>query len=280
MGVVGDLKFRHPKTGAMSSALTVTSNSAQGVRDVISPGLPTRVFETGIPFVLPPGDGATSGLSFNGGGGGAFTLSAAIIIGAGAGLSDCYIWLPANAGSSGCEMGWYYAQFSSDTTGTIYGNKYTSGRPTIPSAPTVFQGAPTGRITTPTGTIDGPEFVLPGKVVGRDGTIDFLAKIYATANANVKTITLQAGSSSIGYYGPGATPVVDVLQTVQNRGRYDRQHVTRATTSIGGTSASFAGNFTSVDFSVNQTIKATLRVSIATDGLILSGFCVTITPSE
>ena len=31
MGVVGDLKFRHPKTGAMSSALTVTSNSAQGV---------------------------------------------------------------------------------------------------------------------------------------------------------------------------------------------------------------------------------------------------------
>ena len=31
MGVVGDLKFRHPKTGAMSSALTVTSTSAQGV---------------------------------------------------------------------------------------------------------------------------------------------------------------------------------------------------------------------------------------------------------
>ena len=31
MGVVGDLKFRHPKTGAMSSALTVTSTSAQGI---------------------------------------------------------------------------------------------------------------------------------------------------------------------------------------------------------------------------------------------------------
>lgn len=31
MGVVGDLKFRHPKTGAMSSALTVTTTSAQGV---------------------------------------------------------------------------------------------------------------------------------------------------------------------------------------------------------------------------------------------------------
>lgn len=31
MGVVGDLKFRHPKTGAMSSALTVTTTSAQGI---------------------------------------------------------------------------------------------------------------------------------------------------------------------------------------------------------------------------------------------------------
>ena len=31
MGVVGDLKFRHPKTGAMSSALTVASNSDSGV---------------------------------------------------------------------------------------------------------------------------------------------------------------------------------------------------------------------------------------------------------
>lgn len=35
MGLVGDLKFRHPKTGAMSSALTVTSTSAQGVGSVL-----------------------------------------------------------------------------------------------------------------------------------------------------------------------------------------------------------------------------------------------------
>jgi len=35
MGVVGDLKFRHPKTGAMSSALTVTTTSAQGVGSVL-----------------------------------------------------------------------------------------------------------------------------------------------------------------------------------------------------------------------------------------------------
>lgn len=37
MGVVGDLKFRHPKTGAMSSALTATT-SAQGVDRIVAIG--------------------------------------------------------------------------------------------------------------------------------------------------------------------------------------------------------------------------------------------------
>lgn len=43
MGVVGDLKFRHPKTGAMSSALTVASTSAQGVGKVKAGDQPADV---------------------------------------------------------------------------------------------------------------------------------------------------------------------------------------------------------------------------------------------
>ena len=42
MGVVGDLKFRHPKTGAMSSALTATT-SAQGIGKMQAGG-ETRYF--------------------------------------------------------------------------------------------------------------------------------------------------------------------------------------------------------------------------------------------
>jgi len=65
MGVVGDLKFRHPKTGAMSSALTVTSNSAQGVaqgsQGVVIPGSSVPALRTAsrdrladvLPWCLP-----------------------------------------------------------------------------------------------------------------------------------------------------------------------------------------------------------------------------------
>jgi len=51
MGVVGDLKFRHPKTGAMSSALTVTSNSAQGVVNVTAGDV--SIFSVGPTGVIP-----------------------------------------------------------------------------------------------------------------------------------------------------------------------------------------------------------------------------------
>lgn len=50
MGVVGDLKFRHPKTGAMSSALTATT-SAQGIANLPDPAsinTSTHVYLSGV----------------------------------------------------------------------------------------------------------------------------------------------------------------------------------------------------------------------------------------
>ena len=46
MGAVGDLKFRHPKTGAMSSALTVASTSAQGV-EILGPRMSAAMSKEG-----------------------------------------------------------------------------------------------------------------------------------------------------------------------------------------------------------------------------------------
>ena len=118
-------------------------------------GIPRTTFQTAVPFVLPPGDGGTNGLTFTGGGGGAFTLSAAPMAGLFSGLSGSgsYVYLPANAGGSGNAAGWYYCVFSSDTEGTIYGDQYTGGQPQIVGSPGAFGGAPSGRITSPTSEV-------------------------------------------------------------------------------------------------------------------------------
>ena len=55
------------------------------------------VASVGVPFVVPAGDGGTNGLTFTGGGGGAFTLSAAIQANLATLIDGCYLYLPANA---------------------------------------------------------------------------------------------------------------------------------------------------------------------------------------
>ena len=118
-------------------------------------GIPRTTFQTAIPFFLLPGDGDTNGLTFTGGGGGAFTLSAAPLANLLGGLSGkgCYGYLPANAGGSGNTAGWYYFIPSSDTAGTFYSDKYIGGQPVLVGSPTTFAGSPSGRITQTTAEV-------------------------------------------------------------------------------------------------------------------------------
>ena len=138
-----------------SSGILKWGSTADILQALYLLGIPRTTFQTAFPFVLPPGDGGTNGLTFTGGGGGAFTLSAAPLAGLFSGLSGSgsYVYLPANAGGSGNAAGWYYCVFSSDTAGTIYGDQYTGGQPQIVGSPGEFGGAPSGRITTPTSEI-------------------------------------------------------------------------------------------------------------------------------
>ena len=88
-------------------------NDGGGIRNVPMREGATRLttdrvlYQSGIPFWIPPGDGGSNGLSFTGTRG-VFTLSAeAPMTGASAYLtSGCYIYIPAGAG--GLAGGWYW----------------------------------------------------------------------------------------------------------------------------------------------------------------------------
>ena len=147
-------------------------------------GIPRTTFQTAVPFVLPPGDGGTNGLTFTGGGGGAFTLSAAP-----AGrpvfrpvrirklrVSSCQRW---RVGQRGRLV---LLRFSSDTAGTLYGDQYTGGQPQIVGSPGAFGGAPSGRITTPTSEIVALSGInlLP---VGANGSVMLFPRIIGDISA-------------------------------------------------------------------------------------------------
>lgn len=203
-------------------------------------GVPRQVAVCGVPFVIPPGDGAAVGLQFTGSAG-AFTLSAAIMTNVWNALKGCWVYMPTNFGGSGLPAGWYWAVFSSDTAGILYTNTYTSGTPTRPAWPTAFGSNLTGWLTTTTAEITGPTgFVLPGGSMGPNGSL----KIYfrASGNTGVHTTRSYVGSANIIFCSVSTTPNVEFLTSVRNQGSETMQYVSRQASTVGvGIAAATSG---------------------------------------
>lgn len=262
------------KDGKPTAFVGASTSSSGGVGKILA-AIPFSVSTVGVPFIVPPGDGGSNGLSFTGGGGGAFTLSAPLLTGAGALLANCYLYLPANAAGSGCAAGWYYSRFTSDSAGTIYGNTYSDGLPTIPGSPAVFPGSPSGRITTPTAEIVGPSVgKVIGGALGNNGTLRWIASLLGDTSA-VKQFRLKLGGATAMMMQVGATPLADLEQQLQNQGSPNKQRVTRNASTIGGQIASLQANSLSLDTSQTLEISASLQVTTNTGCAILLGYDVT-----
>ena len=237
-------------------------------------GIPRTTFQTAVPFVLPPGDGGTNGLTFTGGGGGAFTLSAAPLAGLFSGLSGSgsYVYLPANAGGSGNAAGWYYCVFSSDTAGTIYGDQYTGGQPQIVGSPGAFGGAPSGRITTPTSEIVALSGInlLP---VGANGSVMLFPRIIGDISAT-KTYRIKAGGTTLVVESNSTSPNVERGIVVRCRGTTGNETTSRQGAGIGQASNSISGDFSNVNLSGNPALTVTMQMSANTGCAVFLGLIV------
>jgi len=228
-------------------------------------GIPRQVLVSGIPFVIPAGDGAAVGLQFTGSAG-AFTLSAAILNNLWNALKGCWMYMPASFGGSAYPSGWYWAVFSSDTAGILYTDTYTSGTPKRPASPTAFPTNLTGWLTTTTAEITGPTgFVLPGGSMGPNGSLKSHLRLSGNATAN-KNFRMYAGSSLIGFANSITTlPNSEILISACNQGSIASQVVSRsvAVPGVGAVAGSVAvaGEATAVDFAADQTLSISLQIS-------------------
>ena len=243
-------------------------------------GIPRQVLVSGIPFVIPAGDGAAVGLQFTGSAG-AFTLSAAILTNLWNALKGCWMYMPASFGGSAYPSGWYWAVFSSDTAGILYTDTYTSGTPKRPASPTAFPSNLTGWLTTTTSEITGPTgFVLPGGSMGKNG---ILTNHYRVSGNSVSSHTVKGYVGSTAAILLGATssnPHNEGIVSVANQGSEVLQIGSRRVDPTGvGLSGSSANALESsaVDTTVDQTLSMSLQITStsAAVALLFSRFSVT-----
>lgn len=240
---------------------------------------PITIASVGVPFIIPPGDGAAVGLQFTGTAG-AFTLSAAILTNAWNALKGCWMYLPANFGGSTCPAGWYWAVFSSDTAGIVYTDTYVSGKPVRPSSPVAFSINLIGWLTSTTSEITGPTgFTLRGGSMGPSGTVKTHWRIIGNTT-NTKTYREYLGLTAVANMGVTTSPVSEILTSVFNQGDSQKQ-ITSAANSMPGVGTAFssftASSAAAIDTDSDQAVSISMQISTNAACAILLHADVTVT---
>lgn len=200
------------------------------------------LWQSGLFFILFPGDGGSNGLIFTGSGSGAFTLSAGI---ANFVPYRFCAYLPADQAYSGSAAGWYYGTMSSATAGVLYAETYdpTSGvAPVFPSSPTALPVTKLTRLTQTTSEITFMQ--APVRAMLANDLLRVLFRSVSTNTAGTKTLYSRADSTIMWQYGwTIANNMMSGEFIWQSAGGSDAQVVSRSGTLSGqGGFTSMAGN--------------------------------------
>jgi len=236
---------------------------------------------TGIPFMIPPGDGGAVGINFSGSAGNfALNGAGAIVAGTWNMLKGCWMYMQNDFVSSGYPAGWYWAVFSNDTAGVLYTDTYTSGIPTRPASPTAFPSNLSGWYTTTTAEITGPTgFVIPGGSMGPNGNL----KIHTRGSGNITSTKIfrhYLGSTAIFTTQPTTSPSYEFLAVTANLGSESLQSNARVSsvTGVGLNSAiCVAAEASSIDTSADQSYSISLQISTTSGCAVLLHSDVTVT---
>jgi len=231
------------------------------------------LYQSGISFWLPPGDGGANGLIFTGTRG-VFTLSAAAPMQYAVGyLRKCYCYLPAGTGGLAAG-GWYWCQMSDDTNGEIFAETYVSGNSAFVSSPTALPNLIAGRITQTLNTVTGPNFTLPGGAMGPNGILRASIGCRANNSATTKALRVLLGSQVFLLHQTTTTGnVADISSFTQNQGTESMQSaVSQWVGREHGTGVSTLSSTdvtgTAVDTTVDQTVSMELDLAVNTDSVI------------
>ncbi len=234
------------------------------------------LYQSGIPFWIPPGDAGANGLSFTGTRG-VFTLSAEAPMASAFNVlaSGGYCYLPAGAGGL-VTGGWFRFKMTDGTNGEVFAETYSgTGQPDFVSSPTALPNLSAGRITQVITEILGPSFIMPGGSLGPNGVSTYMVKWLSSSTGGSKSVRLRA-NGSVSWFATAMTNTYNdqLIQTTRgNLGVQDRQIGNRVATAhgwdCGPSGTTYASDVTTVDTSVDVTMTATAQIPANTDSIIM-----------
>lgn len=255
----------------------VNPNDAyDGETNIRKPSETYTLYQSGIPWWIPPGDGGANGLSFTGTRG-VFTMSAESPMASAFNVlaSGGYCYLPPGAGGL-VTGGLYWFRMTDGTNGEVFAETYPgTGNPAFVSSPTTLPNLAAGRITQVTTEISFSSFTMPGGSMGPNGVMVKKLKYYTSSTAGTKAIRVRVGSESV-----VAWPVTNAsnnqlyASSRQNAGVENRQIGNRMSSLVsawdsGASTTAYNADVTTIDTSVDQLVVFAGQLPANTDSIIM-----------
>ena len=213
---------------------------------------------SGLPFVMPS-SGTVNNTSGN------ITVSTAFdyVIG------PSYTYFPTGALYAASPAGWYYMVWTAATIGTVYANTYLNGNAQIPASPTPLTTV-TGPYTQATGfDVVGPNFVIPGNVMGPNGHIAWHRAVNNSGGASNKLYSTYLGATTFQGLTQTTNPKEAGAGVIRNRGHVARQIA--ASAAHGDNNNASAMTKLTIDTTQPQIFAFSIQLASAADyGMIES----------
>jgi hypothetical protein len=192
-------------------------------------------------------------------------------------VGNSYSYFPTNAIYSGSTAGWYWTNWNSLTTGTVYNNTYTTGMPVIVASPTAFATTGPGAYTAQTGRVLGPNISMAGNLMGLNGSIESSIFLTCAKSSGNKGAAVAFAGNIIGTMGSTSTSTSGIggMISLSNRGATNLQ-VSTAMSGVGAgdyTAGNVVPTVTTVDTTAAQIIGVSMGLlSLTTDVVILDRY--------
>ena len=232
-------------------------------------GVPIILAQSAIPMILPSSgtmgaNGALTGLT-------ALPYSTF--------PQPCFMYFPAGKVFSGSPAGMYYAILTSATAATVYNNMYTSGLPqsAVPATPTAVVDAGPGAYTQTTASdLELIRTVIPGGMMGLNGTIRAWYSFGYPNNANNKTLTRKFGGTTIAASTRTTAVCDETMALIKNRNSASVQRM--QINSAPGTAYGVAFVTGAIDTTQDANLSVFGQLAVATDFAIIDLSTIEILP--
>lgn len=279
--MVDDLITGRRPLGSRGGVAEYATDSSGNVTALVVPDgsqlyIPRVLAASGISIGRPPS--GTVGAN------GALTLDTSTTIGGYSFTNGVYFHFPTGALFTDSPAGFYWTVMSSGFAGTVYNNRLGSNLPTEAPAPLVpIVSGSIGAYTPSTSRLDLPSVIVPGGLMGKNGSLRLSSQWSQTASAYSKTHGFGMGSS-IYLENEGVTDRKNLATqvVVQNTGDEASQVVItnygyNVSWSCQANDTAMLTQDTSVDFPVWPHIQVS-NTGNALEYLILRGLTVEMLP--